>query len=356
MALGFLGRVGRVGVLLLVTSQGTGVGLGPIKPAFAQSAVATPTPPSSDPSALARARYDAGARAFAEGSFTLAALEFEAAASARANAVALYTAGLSWDRANVPDRAADDYLSAFSLGGLPTDRATLARDRLASLEPALGRVAVSAPDGWRVRLDANTEFPSPAVLHGAAGLHTFEARPPLGTVQRFVVTLATGRTATAVLSLSEAQSTVEVQWLNPPAAVLSSPGPDTPRSTLEIHETATTGTSLASLGTTRLLAIALAGGGVLGLVVGTGFGLDALSKRNAAREVCPNTCSSTAGSALWSSAGRSADVSTVTFVLGAAGLAAGTLLWIYSEPPRNSAAPAVHVGFGPGEVEVAGRW
>src|SRR5579872_5901097 len=75
-------------------------------PALAQS----PPPPddaSGDAaSAVARARYNAGTKAFADKRFVEAALNFEAATAEKASPVALYTAALSWEQANVPERAA----------------------------------------------------------------------------------------------------------------------------------------------------------------------------------------------------------------------------------------------------------
>jgi hypothetical protein len=124
----------------------------------------------------ARARYDAGTRAFAEGRIVEAALQFEAAAVEKASPIALYSAALAWERANVPQRAADDYTRAIALGGLAQEATSLATHRLEALEAVLGAVLVSGPAGWRAQLDANTELPLPATLHGASGVHTLTVR------------------------------------------------------------------------------------------------------------------------------------------------------------------------------------
>ena len=89
--------------------------------------------------------------------------------------VALYTAGLAWDLASAPERAADAYGRALEVGGLDPKQTALAKDRVAQLEKTLGTVAVAAPEGWRVQLDTFTEVPTPARLHAARRASTRSA-------------------------------------------------------------------------------------------------------------------------------------------------------------------------------------
>jgi hypothetical protein len=165
---------------------------------LAQDAAAQPSPAedtSNDAASLnARARYNAGTKAFSERRFVEAALNFEAAASEKASPVALYTAALSWEQANVPERAADDYARALAAPGLPADKVTLARDRLASLEGVLGAVTVVGAEGTHVQLDANTELAVPATLHASAGVHSLSVRAPSRPIQRRPVVLERGKT------------------------------------------------------------------------------------------------------------------------------------------------------------------
>lgn len=144
-------------------------------------------------SANARARYNAGTKSFADHHYVEAALDFEAAASEKASPVALYTAALSWEQANVPDRAADDYARALAAPGLPADKVGQAKDRIASLEAVLGAVTVSGPEGTRVQLDANTELAVPATLHGAAGVHSLSTRAAGKSIERRSVVLERGK-------------------------------------------------------------------------------------------------------------------------------------------------------------------
>jgi len=145
-------------------------------------------------STTARAHYNAGTKAFSDRRYVEAALNFEAAAAEKASPVALYTAALSWEQANVPERAADDYTRALAVPGLPADKTGMARERLSSLESVLGVLTVVGTDGTRVQLDANTELAVPATLHAAAGVHSLSARAAGRPIERRPVVLERGKT------------------------------------------------------------------------------------------------------------------------------------------------------------------
>lgn len=163
----------------------------------------------------ARSQYNAGTKAFADQRYAEAALAFEAAADAKPSPVALFTAALSWDHTNAPDRAADDYARSLALGGLPADKAAQAKDRLSVLEGTLGAVTVSGADGVRVQIDANSERPVPATLHGAAGVHTLTVRAPGGGIERRSVVLERGKTT--MLDLATAPPAPAPDAHTPPA-------------------------------------------------------------------------------------------------------------------------------------------
>ena len=163
--------------------------------AVAQVAQAPDDTGSDGASASARARYNAGSKAFAEKRFVEAALDFEAAAAEKPSPVALFTAALSWEQANVPERAADDYARALAVAGLPADKVGAAKDRLAALEGVLGVIVVVGPEGTRVQLDANSELPCPATLHASAGVHTLSTRNAGQSIERRPVVLERGKAA-----------------------------------------------------------------------------------------------------------------------------------------------------------------
>jgi hypothetical protein len=159
-------------------------------PAVAQRAQ---DPPVADSAAEARQQYQEGTKAFAAKKYAEAALHFESAASFKANAVALYTAGLAWDLAAKPERAADAYTRALDVSGLDAKQTATAKERVAVLERTLGTVSVSAPEGSKAQLDGFTEVPAPARLHASPGTHVLAVRLPSKNVERRDVAIEAGK-------------------------------------------------------------------------------------------------------------------------------------------------------------------
>jgi hypothetical protein len=114
----------------------------------------------------------------------------------------------------------------------------------------------------------------------------------------------------------------------------------------------------AGIGTQRIMALALAGAGVVGLGLGIGFGLEAMSKHDDAKKACPDSCADQNGVNLWNQASSAGNISTVGFIVGAAGLAGGAVLWLTARPA--SSEPSVHastqVGVGIGSIQIRGAW
>jgi len=193
--------------------------------ATVSAAVAVPTiaraeDAPADAAAEARTQYGQGMQAFQQKRFKEAALHFEAAAALRINAVTLYTAGLAWDNAALPERAADAYARALEVQGLDAKQTGLAKERVAQLERTLGTLAVSAPEGWKVQLDTFTEVPTPARLHGAPGVHALSVRAPGRPIERRDVSLDAGRVTTLELK-DEPKVTAKVE----PEPVKQAPAP-----------------------------------------------------------------------------------------------------------------------------------
>lgn len=178
-------RLGRVRALFF---GAVAMALSAAAPALAQD--------TADPAAEARQQYQQGTHAFAQKRFSEAALHFEAAAAFRPNAVALYTAGLAWDNASRPERAADAYTRALDLPGLDAKQSALAKDRVAQLEKTLGTVVVTGPEGWKVQLDTFTEVSVPARLHASAGVRALSVRAPGRPIERRDVSLEGGKVTT----------------------------------------------------------------------------------------------------------------------------------------------------------------
>lgn len=192
-------------------------------------AVASAQETPVDTAGEARLQYQQGTQAFQQKRYKEAALHFEAAAAYRTSAVALYTAGLAWDLASAPERAADAYGRALEVGGLDPKQGGLAKDRVAQLEKTLGTVAVTAPEGWRVQLDTFTEVPTPARLHGAPGVHGLSVRPPGKPIERRDVSLDAGKIVTLELKDEpKIVAKVEPEPVKPPPIEAPPPPPPQP--------------------------------------------------------------------------------------------------------------------------------
>jgi len=111
----------------------------------------------------------------------------------------------------------------------------------------------------------------------------------------------------------------------------------------------------SGLGTQKVLAIVAGGAGVVGVGLGTAFGLIAISKKSDAQSACPDLCSTQDGVNKWSDAKSAANVSTVAFVVGGVALAGAATLWFTAKPQASSGATA-QIGIGPGAVQLKGTW
>jgi hypothetical protein len=107
------------------------------------------------------------------------------------------------------------------------------------------------------------------------------------------------------------------------------------------------------LGAQKSAALVLAGVGVVGIGVGTVFGLQSMSKHNQANDVCPSACADQGGVQLWDDARASGNISTIGFVIGAAGLAGGAVLWLTAKPGDKTRLSA---GVAPGSFQLQGTW
>lgn len=102
--------------------------------------------------------------------------------------------------------------------------------------------------------------------------------------------------------------------------------------------------------TQRIAAVAVGGVGIVGLAVGSVFGLKAISNWSDVESHCrsyPNGCDGE-GMSQADSAKSAATLSTIAFAVGAAGVAGGAILWLTAPPAsrETGAAPIpLRVGF-----------
>jgi len=293
----------------------------------------------ADAAASARNAYNAGTKAFADQRYGEAAIAFETAAAEKPNAIALFTAALSWDKTNAPERAADDYARALALPGLPPDKVAQAKERLASLESMLGAVAVAGPDGTRVQLDANTDRPVPATLHGAAGVHTLMVRSPSGSIERRQVVVERGKTAQLDLATA------------PPAT--PSPAPNATPAPPPPPETPPEGTPppAARSDWKKPVGLTLMGVGGATLLAGVVLGLEAEDAKNA-YDAAPVQATYDHASSLqtWT---------TVAFVTGGVLAAGGIALFLWpshTQATEPSTTTGVEIVPGLGGAAIRGAF
>lgn len=239
-------------------------------------------------------------------------------------------------------------------------RAEAAKERAAKLEPKLVRLVILVPhkvDGLEITRDGNLvrEPQWGMALPIDPGKHTLTAKAPGKKTwsQEFEITEDKPQHELSVAELEDAPVL--------PKPDKPKPKPDKP----EPVEPANDGTiNLA-------LALAAGGVGVVGIAVGTAFGVIAMSKNDESFGYClesdPNRCDPE-GVTLRDEALTAGNISTAGFVIGGVGLAAGLVLWLTApsapagdeadQPPKEE----VSVGFVPaiagegGTVVLQGTW
>jgi hypothetical protein len=220
-----------------------------------------------------------------------------------------------------------------------TDWVDLARTRAAALEPTLSRLTIavaSKADGLTITRDGanvgSAEWGTPIPVD--PGSHAVDAQAPHRKPSHQSVNVPSGG----------ASITVTVAELDPADEGGTAPAPET--------------TSDGS--TQRTIGLVLGGLGIVGIGVGTAFGVTAMSKENdATQHDCDatNHCNSQ-GVQLGKDAQSAATASTIAFAVGGVALAGGVLL--YFTAPKGSSAPTVGLSAtalpGGGAFGIQGAW
>jgi tetratricopeptide (TPR) repeat protein len=132
---------------------------------FSPSAMAAPTEADLE---RASAEFQRGKAAFARKEYVEAARAFDAAHAAVPDAGAAFNAGLAWQSAKEPARAADAYVASLETPGLDGVRAGDAKRALKRIEAKLPRLVVRTSAPARVAIAYRNE-PAPVVVHLEAG-------------------------------------------------------------------------------------------------------------------------------------------------------------------------------------------
>jgi len=228
------------------------------------------------------------------------------------------------------------------------DRIPYAEQHVAALEPRLPHLVVKlkagAPAGTKVLRDQVTMGAASLGVRIAVdpGAHTLAVVAPERVPSKQEITLREGETREIEL---EPGAPERAQW---PTVTESKPQgqPEAPAPP-------------ADDGGRRTMALVIGGIGVAGLAAGAVTGLMAFSAAGTYKDNCNQTtgaCQSATGVDAASSGKTLSTISTVSFLVGAAGVGAGAYLWLTS----GSNAPRAAVGVAPlpggGSFGVVGRF
>jgi serine/threonine-protein kinase len=256
-----------------------------------------------------------------------------------------------------------DVASSLHASG-DTRREKVARERAAALEPKLSKLTILAPKnvtGLEVR--RNGEVLGGAVWGNAIpvdpGSYTIEASAP--GKKKWSSVAAVGPNGAAVtVTIPEL---VEPASADPVAVPVTTTTTTTPNASAppasEAATTTTPDTTPASSGSTqRTLALVAGGVGVVGLGLGSVFGLQAFSKQSDSKSHCVGTVCDAEGVAAHDDAASAGTLSTIMFGAGLAFVATGAVLWFTAPKAQKSASLRVAptVSQSSGTIMLSGRW
>lgn len=216
-------------------------------------------------------------------------------------------------------------------------RELVARDRADALEPKLSKLIIVVPP-------EQASLPQLKVMRDGAevGQALWGAAVPVDPGPHQISATAAKKkewSTKVTIAASAPPSTVSVPALmDAPIEIVAAPPPP-PRA---IDDTSPPESSKGG-DKQRLLGIGVAALGVVGVAVGSVFGLEAISKKRESNDHCHdgNHCDQT-GVDSRSAAGTDATISTVTFGLGIAALAGGAVLYFTAPHASKSGAGLIH--------------
>ena len=227
------------------------------------------------------------------------------------------------------------------------DREQFAQQHIAELEPKLSKLAVaiepnvSSAPGFEVRRDGVAIGPAGwgTVVPVDPGEHVVEARAD--GKKPWWVKLTFGRapaikTVTVPILEDETDPTAApAPWILPGASTPSAE----PTAPAPADHSATPGAGFAGMSpsTQRILGLTLGGVGVVAAGLGTGFGVDAISKSNDAKSRCPSSPCTDASAVNTNNDAKTAAVIADVAIVGAI-LTLGAGAALYFTAPAEAAA------------------
>jgi serine/threonine-protein kinase len=241
------------------------------------------------------------------------------------------------------------------------DWSARARERAQALEPTLSKLTIDVPVEARV---SGLQLRRDGVEVGAAiwgtpiptdpGDHAIEAAAP--AKKTWTTTVKVGPNA------DQAHVAVPVLEDEPaPTPVVAAPVAIPPAPAIPPPPTTPPPPPQPDGSTQRTIGLVAGGVGIVGIAVGSIFGVMALSSESSSKSLCPTSaCTSAAAVSDNSSASSQATVSTVAMIAGAAVLVGGVVIYFTAPKAKTSNATALRVmpAVGAGEVglRIGGAW
>jgi hypothetical protein len=306
---------------------------------------------STSDSAAAEALYEQGKTLMAQGKSAEACPKFEESQRLDPGTGTLLNLALCYEQTKRLASAWSKYLeaasSAATSGNAPREKE--ARKQADRLRPRLSYVVVRVDEGAKstpgleVRRDGQLVGGAQwgAAIPADEGEHEVTASAPGRAAwrERVVVKGEGSTTSVTVPALAEGPTTTPA-----PVAAAADETPDA------------ASTSKSGLGTQRVLALVAGGVGVVGVGVGTVFGLQAKSRHDEAEKYCDGAvCTDQRGVTAGNDARAAGNISTIAMIIGVVGIAGGVTLW-FTAPRENANATTARVELGVGRVQVEGTF
>jgi serine/threonine-protein kinase len=294
--------------------------------------------------AAAEAAFEQGQQLMQAGDFRQACLKFEASQKLDQGIGTLLYLADCYEKIGRTASAWATFKEAASMAGAQgqENRQKLATQRARALEPNLVKltVDVAAGDesivGFEVRNDGivipSAQFATPFPID--PGAHRIEASAPGKKTHTESINAARGQVHVSIPVLTdlppnapptEGVTPVSTGQSTSPLAMTAAPVPATADSTSDHGKTQ------------RTLAYVAGGLGIVGVGLGTYFGIRALANNSSSKDNCtpdPNLCTDT-GYNQRQDALKQARVSTVAFSAGGALLATAAILYFTAKPSHN---------------------
>lgn len=237
-----------------------------------------------------------------------------------------------------------------------SDRETLAKERIALLEPRLSKLTVTVPEGARVPglVVERDGREVPGAAFGVAvpvdgGKHVVSARAPGRTTWSIEVTLAAEKEekTVAVPPLAQGAAPPASSTAAPPPRSAAPPAASSPAATRDGE----------GAGSRRTIGWVSLGAGAVAIGVGAVFGLRAIDKAKTSKDLCPDgKCPTPEGVTAHDDAAKAATVSNVAMGVGLVGVGVGAFLLATSPKRETGARVTPYVGRTGGGLVAGGSF